>query len=404
MCLGLCSSNGKSVRSIGKVYPDDPIKEIRRDDLLIIQEDEIAPDEVDISKANRKWKKSVRHNKDLSHKVEFLISRIPFSLAINPETLIEIHSELYCFVLLAYNSTKDDFDELRFLGTALSAFFHERCGVGMLDIAYPSNNFTFSDVVESTPSFIVKRPHRKDKMLRLFHNHLDPNHLHLMPIEDWGVWIPYPETDIEHGLMETFKFINFIYEIETHANLKVMSIFMPHYSNKRYMRSMITGVKRYLHDKAETAARDHNVIPGKFDPELHDEEIYAQISKRYHTFKNLVIDEMFWNSLDLESLMEQIAEMKEQVESDERLEKHKDDHFHVVPMRQPDLNSLIWSRTIIYPSDEEIEARHKKIKDAAVKNKTRPPGYEVNIMFDHPIAYQMHEKMEEENTEQHFEL
>ena len=71
-------------------------------------------------------------------------------------------------------------------------------------------------------------------------------------------------------------------------------------------------------------------------------------------------------------------------------------------MRQPDLNALIWGRTIIYPSDEEIEARHKKIKDAAVKNKTRPPGYEVNIMFDHPIVYQMHEKVEDEP--QHFEL
>jgi hypothetical protein len=78
------------------------------------------------------------------------------------------------------------------LGTALSAYFHERCAIGILDIAYPSNAFTFSEVIPTTPSFLAKRPHRQNKMIRLFHDHLDPNHLHLNPIEEWGVFIPIP--------------------------------------------------------------------------------------------------------------------------------------------------------------------------------------------------------------------
>jgi len=121
-----------------------------------------------------------------------MTTRIPFGLPVAPQTLLEINTEPYCFVLLAYDSAKDDFEEMKFLGTAMSAYFHERCAIGMLDISYPSNAFTFSEIIPSTPSFVVKRPHRINKMLRLFHDHLDPNHLHLMPLDDWGVFIPIP--------------------------------------------------------------------------------------------------------------------------------------------------------------------------------------------------------------------
>lgn len=239
-----------------------------------------------------------------------MITRIPFGLPISPQTLLEINAEPYCFVLLAYNSTKEDFHEMKFLGTAMSAYFHERCAIGMLDMTYPSNNFTFFDIVESTPSFVVKRPHRQNKMLRLFHDHLDPNHLHLMPISDWGIFIPISEVEKDLGLIETFTFLKFLYLIETTENLKVMSIYMPHYQNKRYIRDMIKGVKKFVHDKAMEASVGHGIHPGEFDDELHDEDIYKRMWGRYQDFMKTSTEEIFWNQIDLEKLMNEIGNMR----------------------------------------------------------------------------------------------
>ena len=43
--------------------------------------------------------------------------------------------------------------------------------------------------------------------------------------------------------------INILYEYESSANLKVMSIYMPHYKNKKYVRDMITGIRHFFHER-----------------------------------------------------------------------------------------------------------------------------------------------------------
>lgn len=47
-CLVRSSSTGHDRRSLDRVYPNDPIKEIKRDDYNIIEEGDEVEDEVDI--------------------------------------------------------------------------------------------------------------------------------------------------------------------------------------------------------------------------------------------------------------------------------------------------------------------------------------------------------------------
>jgi len=48
LCFANASSGGHDIRSIDKVYPNDPLKEVTRDDLNIIEEGDEVEDEVDI--------------------------------------------------------------------------------------------------------------------------------------------------------------------------------------------------------------------------------------------------------------------------------------------------------------------------------------------------------------------
>jgi hypothetical protein len=43
-----CSADGHDMRTIDKVYPNDPIKDIHREDLDIVEEGEELEDEIDI--------------------------------------------------------------------------------------------------------------------------------------------------------------------------------------------------------------------------------------------------------------------------------------------------------------------------------------------------------------------
>jgi len=120
----------------------------------------------------------------------------------------------------------------------------------------------------------------------------------------------FVDEDREHALIETFTFIKFLYIVEATQNLKVMSIYMPHYQNKRYIRDMIKGVKKFVHDKSDKVAADHGIHPGLFDEELHDEDIYAKMWERYRNFMATSTEEIFWNRIDLEKLMREIGKMR----------------------------------------------------------------------------------------------
>ena len=125
--------------------------------------------------------------------------------------------------------------------------------------------------------------------------------------------------------------INILYEYESSANLKVMSIYMPHYKNKKYVRDMITGIRHFFHervskisdkksnfwklnifflwhpkkDKIHKEAENHKLYPGEFDSKKHDVEIYEKLFEDYGDFMKTTTEEVFWNQLDLSHFLEE---------------------------------------------------------------------------------------------------
>jgi len=57
----------------------------------------------------------------------------------------------------------------------------------------------------------------------------------------------------------------------------------------------------------------------------------------------------------------------------------KGDMIHTLPMLQPDLVLLIRNKTVVYPTDEQIDAIEKNILAMYDNDMTKVPGYELNI-------------------------
>ena len=78
------------------------------------------------------------------------------------------------------------------MGTGLSEYYYERCGVGMLDLGYPSNFDTFGELV-STPGIILKLPNTVHKMFHHEDIHNDITHFKVTDLDQWGVVTNYDE-------------------------------------------------------------------------------------------------------------------------------------------------------------------------------------------------------------------
>ena len=62
------------------------------------------------------------------------------------------------------------------MARALTLLFYERCGVALLDMAYPSNHYTFGAVVEETPMILFRKPNAQHQMFHVDHLHADKSH------------------------------------------------------------------------------------------------------------------------------------------------------------------------------------------------------------------------------------
>lgn len=65
----------------------------------------------------------------------------------------------------------------------LSEYFYERCAVGMLDMAYPSNKFSFGYLIEDMPMLLVKKSGRSNKMLQ---DYIEQDTFVLRDRTQWG--------------------------------------------------------------------------------------------------------------------------------------------------------------------------------------------------------------------------
>ena len=61
-----------------------------------------------------------------------------------------------CWVIVPYNSDEDEIEESHKFVSAVGQYFHERCGVSSLDMAYPGNARTFGNVVDDYPMLLVR--------------------------------------------------------------------------------------------------------------------------------------------------------------------------------------------------------------------------------------------------------
>ena len=68
--------------------------------------------------------------------------------------------------------------------------FYERCGVGLLDLGYPSNRATFGKLVHSTPSLLMRLPGMHHKMFKSEDLNHEKHHISIQTVADWGVVAP----------------------------------------------------------------------------------------------------------------------------------------------------------------------------------------------------------------------
>ena len=132
-----------------KIYVDDPKHEFDRG---FFSNDQVVGQ-------NTRWMERLLYHGKQMNFVEYMIN-IAHAIPVTPVTALNIVDESpHCWVFLAYNSDDEEkYGELKELGKGMSEFFYERCGVGMLDLAYPSNFDTFGDLVSTwVKNYTIKR-------------------------------------------------------------------------------------------------------------------------------------------------------------------------------------------------------------------------------------------------------
>jgi len=117
------------------------------------------------------------------------------TLLVTPHNAFEeIDSAGFVYAILAYDSSqKRLYPETLEMAAALRTYFHERCGVALLDFAYPLNRIVFSKLYSPEPNIYVKPWMRHHAMF----DYEDEHHLHpgavpkLRNLADWGFVIPF---------------------------------------------------------------------------------------------------------------------------------------------------------------------------------------------------------------------
>ena len=183
---------------ISDIYVDDPKKAIndRWESIHFIVHE------------NQEWRRTMESDRVRKRFVESMMS-IPRTVIVTPPTAVKIIDETpYCWAILAYDSNNDhnlkgqhwklkpsypylySILAINKLGNALSDVFYERCGVGLLDLGYPSNYATFGKIVESTPTVIMRFADHHHEMFNYADLHHERHHIAVQGLGKWGTIAP----------------------------------------------------------------------------------------------------------------------------------------------------------------------------------------------------------------------
>ena len=154
--------------------------------------------------------------------------------------------------MLAYHSGDDDnLPGIKGVGRALTQLFFERCGVAFLDMAYPSNHYTFRPVIDQTPMILFRKPNAQHQMFHADHLHPDKTHFQvsfsknqkeltlfhqLDKLHKWGY--PFTSDEVKSDIMMIIHQLNFLYEKWVEPNYKTIATVMEHYTDekKKYVK------------------------------------------------------------------------------------------------------------------------------------------------------------------------
>jgi len=159
-----------------------------------------SKENVQLAEANKRWIAD-RTGKDVTKKM----INVPNTMPVTPHGVYKyVDDSPYCWVIMAYDSDEDIGSEIHAIAEKLSEYFYERCGVGMLDMAYPGNKFTFGYLIEDLPMILVKRAGREFKMLQ---DYIEQDSFVLRDRSEWGerILTDALEDDIDGHLKRILK-------------------------------------------------------------------------------------------------------------------------------------------------------------------------------------------------------
>merc|ERR1739838_984858 len=129
------------------IYIEDPKQILKRN------RDPNQPINVDLLERNKKWINKKDEGKEVAKKM----INIPNTIPITPHGAFRfVDNSDYCWVFYPYDSDEDELSEIYPFAVDLADYLKERCAVGTIDLAYPSNTFTFGFLIDDTPMLIVK--------------------------------------------------------------------------------------------------------------------------------------------------------------------------------------------------------------------------------------------------------
>ena len=129
------------------LYVEDPKKFTK------LKRDPKQPVNYELIDRNRKWISQMSHGKEVAKKMMNITNTVPIA----PQVMMKLVDDSdYCWVFYPYNSDEDVFNEIYSFATDLADFFRERCVVGTIDMAYPSNMYIFQHLFDDAPMLAVK--------------------------------------------------------------------------------------------------------------------------------------------------------------------------------------------------------------------------------------------------------
>lgn len=244
-----------------QVFVDNPIMQVS-DKVEVAKLEEMTNKKLVL--ANKQW--SDRHTgKELTKKMLSIPNTMPFT----PHgTMRYIDDSPYCWVIFAYDSDEDVEGEIYPVAVDIAEYFYERCGVGLLDMAYPSNKATFGYLIEDLPMLLVKHSGRDKHILE---KHLERGSFIMQDISKWGMRVLTDdlEDDIQ-GVMS--KIIDEYYENGYMKDFtKVSSIYMQWYA--AVSEEKRNGAK-LIHEHVVEISKTLEDENGKLKKEEFYEEVY----------------------------------------------------------------------------------------------------------------------------------